>query len=1082
MKRIISIIISFAILLSAFSMINVSAAGGKTYYLFGYINGADYADKADAANMGVYRFVNNQITVNFSEDTYVGVKEEGNANWYMTNGWQGKDTTSVTLYNTNDLGKNADKMYIPPNVEITLYIIENSNGTLTLWYDPADIKNTDHTDSYGGIFEELQFLIAQYSFGVADCPENYTPESFAVFKEAYDYANSLYYDDTFYGEATYEEAYNRLLSAYNSLVRAKSACDKLRMLVAEYSFGVVDMLENYTPESYMAFMEAYRYANKLLSDSNTIDAQYEEAYQSLLNARNNLVSTTITAEQARAYLEQAIQEASRIPAGGAWTKESKEAYIYAMDFANDTYSNDFATANQLMWAAHNLMYAYNNLEYFEGDKAELWSLIEKLEKVLSRDDAESLPNYNELKDLYVNARGAYHYADSQEELDEYRDRLKAVLSALEGSETTNPTESTTASSSGELSQEEIEAGYIFGSVIVSMKYSYSLGTLLDGFEIEEVRLLTPGSGSQTVYLVKFKEKTKEIVWRAIGVLNQSPYVLCAEPDYIRTLPVEPPNMTERERLMRLVSGCTSEFNEAYENEEVYKAFIKEYENAKKILSDENATDEQLAEMFNVLLNARDNWIRERYQSSTKPTESTTAPTETDPTEPTTSNGLYSDEEIEAGYEFGVVIVSFKSGGYGSTLESLLADFEIESISSVPALRSGFYRVEFAEKTKEIVWRAIEVLRASPYVESAYPSPIYTVDDEVGGTIPGESTHTTDPTESVSETVSESTLPDATEPTTGEAVTDPTEIPLITSQPSVPTDIADDTTAPTSTGPTTDEEVTDPTETGTDATEPTSKSEQNGTELATTVTNPSTAPNEQDTDSTDTPETTELVTSEVSTPPTETEQNTETSEPTSESTVPTDVAETTTATDLTDPTEFDTDATEPTSESEQNSTELAPTPTDSSTAPAEESTDSTDAPETTEPTEKSDEQPTESVQPTTSATEQTEPTTTPKVTAKKANKMKVTVKKTKTVKAKKLKKAKVTVKAITVKKSNGTVTFKKVAKKSSKRLTINKKTGKITVKKGTKPGTYKIKVKITAEGTKSYEKKTVIKTIRIKVRK
>ena len=115
-----------------------------------------------------------------------------------------------------------------------------------------------------------------------------------------------------------------------------------------------------------------------------------------------------------------------------------------------------------------------------------------------------------------------------------------------------------------------------------------------------------------------------------------------------------------------------------------------------------------------------------------------------------------------------------------------------------------------------------------------------------------------------------------------------------------------------------------------------------------------------------------------------------------------------------------------------------------------------------------------------AVKPTEPKKEVEPAAKKANKMKVTVK-SKTVKVKKLKKGKVTVKAITVKNNNGAVTFKKVAKKSAKCLSINKKTGKITVKKGTKKGTYKINVKITAKGDKNYNSKTLTKTIKIKVK-
>ena len=71
-----------------------------------------------------------------------------------------------------------------------------------------------------------------------------------------------------------------------------------------------------------------------------------------------------------------------------------------------------------------------------------------------------------------------------------------------------------------------------GSVIVSLKSGApSVTSLLNGFSIEESRLITPGSNTQNVYLVRFTEKTKEIVWRAIEVLNKSPYVIAAEPDY-----------------------------------------------------------------------------------------------------------------------------------------------------------------------------------------------------------------------------------------------------------------------------------------------------------------------------------------------------------------------------------------------------------------------------------------------------------------------------------------------------------------------------------------------------------------------
>lgn len=102
--------------------------------------------------------------------------------------------------------------------------------------------------------------------------------------------------------------------------------------------------------------------------------------------------------------------------------------------------------------------------------------------------------------------------------------------------------------------------------------------------------------------------------------------------------------------------------------------------------------------------------------------------------------------------------------------------------------------------------------------------------------------------------------------------------------------------------------------------------------------------------------------------------------------------------------------------------------------------------------------------------------------KKANTMTVKAKsKTIKVSLKTLKKKNVTIaakKAFTVKKTVGKVTYKKVS--GNKKIIISK-AGKIMVKKGLKKGNYKIKVKVTAAGNKSYKtkSKTVALTIAVK---
>ena len=151
-----------------------SYSGADQYYLFGYINGEDYASEANGDVIGKYLFVDGQLTVLFETDSYVGVKTGDNKNWYMTNGWLG-NVTSATLYHTTKLGTNANKLMIPGGVEVTFTLTENEDGTLTLSYKaenngPADgtgIQNGATLHCWNWSFAEIEAnmaLIAEMGF------------------------------------------------------------------------------------------------------------------------------------------------------------------------------------------------------------------------------------------------------------------------------------------------------------------------------------------------------------------------------------------------------------------------------------------------------------------------------------------------------------------------------------------------------------------------------------------------------------------------------------------------------------------------------------------------------------------------------------------------------------------------------------------------------------------------------------------------------------------------------------------------------------------------------------------------------
>ena len=86
---------------------------------------------------------------------------------------------------------------------------------------------------------------------------------------------------------------------------------------------------------------------------------------------------------------------------------------------------------------------------------------------------------------------------------------------------------------------------------------------------------------------------------------------------------------------------------------------------------------------------------------------------------------------------------------------------------------------------------------------------------------------------------------------------------------------------------------------------------------------------------------------------------------------------------------------------------------------------------------------------------------------------------KTVKYSTVKKKSATVTAVTVTKAQGAVSYKKTSGNS--KISVNSKSGKLTVKKGIKKGTYKVKVKIIAKGSKNYKSADVTKTVTVKVK-
>ena len=126
--------------------------GEAQYYLFGYINGVDYASEGNSDAMGKYQFVNDQLTVCFETDSYVGVKTTDDT-WYMTDGWLG-NVTSATLKDTKKhtlTGEKWDKLLVPGGVEVTFTLNKNSDNTVTLSYAADRIGFEDASGVQDGV-------------------------------------------------------------------------------------------------------------------------------------------------------------------------------------------------------------------------------------------------------------------------------------------------------------------------------------------------------------------------------------------------------------------------------------------------------------------------------------------------------------------------------------------------------------------------------------------------------------------------------------------------------------------------------------------------------------------------------------------------------------------------------------------------------------------------------------------------------------------------------------------------------------------------------------------------------------------
>ena len=115
-----------------------STALSETYYLVGWINGADYGCESDYENNGIYKFVNGQLTAKFTQDSYVFVKTENNGKWLLADSYCTDTTCTLRV-------GGSEKLFLPGGVQLIFSITENADGSVTVSYTEGTTSECAHS-------------------------------------------------------------------------------------------------------------------------------------------------------------------------------------------------------------------------------------------------------------------------------------------------------------------------------------------------------------------------------------------------------------------------------------------------------------------------------------------------------------------------------------------------------------------------------------------------------------------------------------------------------------------------------------------------------------------------------------------------------------------------------------------------------------------------------------------------------------------------------------------------------------------------------------------------------------------------
>lgn len=283
-----------------------------------------------------------------------------------------------------------------------------------------------------GIKTAREYLksVMDSAFDVLSETVRYTEESKGNLESALEQANAVYVKENATESELHLEA-DKLENAINSMeevVISKEASDYLSAQIERANTEVLTE-ENYTPESFRGFFEAYSRAVNVLGKGES-DEEFYLAADALKNAIDSLVTIDFEKNSALEELSALIETAKE--AEGNFTSESLEALKKAIDEATDVISSENPSLEEIKTQINALNNAIEGLEEIivpSEIKEKLSDLIALSEEVIIPEDFYS-DTWSDFSSALYNAKKIYNEEHPQEDYMKAYDSLEAAMDSL----------------------------------------------------------------------------------------------------------------------------------------------------------------------------------------------------------------------------------------------------------------------------------------------------------------------------------------------------------------------------------------------------------------------------------------------------------------------------------------------------------------------------------------------------------------------------------------------------------------------------------------------------------------------------